>query len=85
MDGFIWIIIGLTSTILLINQILNKSAFEKLNFSEISSLTEKRVFGRKKFSLKLKNGKMRDLMQMKNESDILETKKLFKNIGIESN
>ena len=68
--------------IMLIYQVMNKSTSEKLNLSEISSLTEKQVFGRTRFSLKLKNGKLRDLMEMKNESDIIETKELFKNIGI---
>jgi len=82
--GFIWIILGLASMIMLTYQIMKKSTSEKLNLSEISSLTEKQVFGRKRFSLKLKNGKLRDLMEMKNESDIIETKELFKNIGIET-
>ncbi|WP_418514045.1 hypothetical protein [Corallibacter sp.] len=81
--GFIWIILGIFSIVMLIYQLLKKSASEKLNLSDISSLTEKQVFGRKRFSLKLKNGKLRDLMEMKNESDIKETKELFKNIGIE--
>jgi hypothetical protein len=81
--GYIWIILGIFSIVMLIYQLLKKSASEKLNLSEISSLTEKQVFGRKRFSLKLKNGKLRDLMEMKNESDIKETKELFKNIGIQ--
>ena len=81
---FIWIILGLVSLIMLIYQIMKKSTSEKLNLSEISSLTEKQVFGRKRFSLKLKNGKLRDLIEMKNQSDIIETKELFKNIGIET-
>ncbi|RIV68576.1 hypothetical protein [Flagellimonas aequoris] len=83
--GFIWIILGIFSIVILIYQLLKKTASEKLNLSDISSLTEKQVFGRKRFSLKLKNGKLRDLMEMKNESDIKETKELFKNIGIETN
>jgi hypothetical protein len=83
--GFIWIILGIFSIVMLIYQLLKKSASEKLNLYDISSLTEKQVFGRKRFSLKLKNGKLRDLMEMKNESDIIETKELFKNIGIEIN
>lgn len=80
--GFIWIILGLASVIMVIYHITKKSTSEKLNLSEISSLTEKQFFGRKRFSLKLKNGKLRDLIEMKNESDIIETKELFKNIGI---
>lgn len=82
--GFIWIILGLASIVMLTYQILKKSTSEKLNLSEISSLTEKKVFGQKRFSLKLKNGKLRDLMEIKNESDIKETKELFKSIGIET-
>jgi hypothetical protein len=85
MDGFIWIILGIFSIVLFAYQIFKKTASEKLKISEISSLTEKQFFGRKRFSLKLKNGKLRDLMEMKNETDIEETKKLFKNIGIETN
>ncbi|MGA9326202.1 MAG: hypothetical protein WCE57_10505 [Salegentibacter sp.] len=83
--GFIWIILGVASTGILIYQILKKTASEKLNLSEISSLTEKQVFGRRRFSLKLKNGKFRDLMEMKKESDIIKVKNLFKNIGIKTN
>ncbi len=81
--GFIWIILGLASMTMLIYQIMKKSTSEKLRLSEISSLTERQVFGRKRFSLKLKNGKLRDLKGMKNESDIKEIKELFKNIGIQ--
>ena len=80
--GFIWIILGIFSIVLFIYQILKKTTSEKLNISEISSLNEKQVFGRKRFSLKLKNGKFRDLMEMKNESDIIKTKEMFENIGI---
>lgn len=82
--GFIWIILGVFSVVLFTYQILKKTASEKLKLSEICSLTEKPFFGRKKFSLKLKNGKFRDLIELKNKSDITETKKLFKSIGIKT-
>ncbi|WP_418604065.1 hypothetical protein [Hwangdonia sp.] len=81
--GFIWIILGVFSIVLFTYQILKKTASEKLKLSEISSLIEKQVFGRKWLSLKLKNGKLRDLMEIKKESDIEEAKELFKNIGIQ--
>ncbi len=80
--GFILIILGIFSIVLLTYQILKKTASEKLNISEISSLNEKQVFGQKRFNLKLKNGKFRDLIEMKNESDIIKTKEMFENIGI---
>jgi glucan phosphoethanolaminetransferase (alkaline phosphatase superfamily) len=81
---FIWVILGLACLIVLFYLIMKKSTSEKLKLSEINSLNEKQIFGRKRFSLKLKNGKWRDLIEMKNESNIKETKELFQNIGIET-
>ena len=82
--GFIWIILGITSTGVLIYHRLKKTASEKLDISDISMLTEKQIFGRKRFSLKLRNGKFRDLMEMKKKSDIIEMKKLFEEVGIKT-
>ncbi len=82
--GFIWIIVGLASLGIIIYTILKKSTSEKLKLSEIKSLTEKQVFGKKRFSLQLKNGKFRDLMELKKETDISEIKELLKNIGIKT-
>lgn len=83
--GFIWIILGISSITLLIYQFLKKSTSEKLKLSEISAFTERQILGRNRFSLKLKNGKLRDLGAMRNQSDISETKKFFRNIGVEMN
>src|SRR5690606_19416448 len=55
--GFIWIILGIISTGTLIYHRLKKTASEELNLSDISMLTEKQLFGRKRVSLKLTNGK----------------------------
>ncbi|MGM1057048.1 MAG: hypothetical protein ACQEWG_14260 [Bacteroidota bacterium] len=82
--GFIWIIVGLASLVLLIYTFLKKSTSEKLKLSEITSLTEKNIFGRKRFCLQLKNGKYRDLMELKKGTDISEMKELFRNIGIKT-
>lgn len=83
--GFIWGTIGIASLVILIYQISRKSAAEKLKLTEIISLQEDQFFGRKRFSLKLKNGKYRDLLEVKNEVDIFEIKQLFRNNGIEVN
>lgn len=82
--GFIWIILGLTSTGILIYHRLKKTASEILDLRDISILTEKRVFGQKRFSLKLRNGKFRDLTEVKKESDMIEMKKLFEEVGIKT-
>ncbi|MFO8147766.1 MAG: hypothetical protein R6U03_10295 [Gillisia sp.] len=82
--SFIWIIVGLASLVILIYTFLKKSTSEKLKLSEITSLTEKNIFGRKRFCLQLKNGKYRDLMELKKGTDISEMKELFRNIGIKT-
>ena len=82
--GFIWIIVGLASLSILIYTMLKKSTSEKLKLSEITSLPEKQFFGRNMIRLQLKNGKLRDLMELKKESDISEMKELLKNIGIKT-
>lgn len=81
--GFIWIVLGIFLIILQSYQIFKKSFKEKLNFSEISYLNEIQFFRRKNLSIKLKNGKSRDLLTIKTTADILETKRLFESIGID--
>ena len=76
-----WIILGIISLILLY-KMQKKVSSEKIPISEISSLTEKEVFGRKRFRLKLKNGKYRELLWLKNKSDITQTKELFRDLGV---
>lgn len=61
-----------------------KINFWKTKFIRIVSLEEKQFLGRIKISLKLKNGKSRDLTQMKSQSEISEIKKMFENIGIKT-
>lgn len=80
--GFIWIILGIFLAITLIYQIIKISASNKLKLSEIHSVNEKQFFGRKRISLKLENGKSRDLIDVKNEADLRDVKNFFKNIGI---
>lgn len=82
--GFIWIILGVLGIIALIHNLMKTSASDKLELTEINSLQEKQFFGRKKISLKLKNGKSRDLIAVKNEADIKAIKTFFCNLDIET-
>ena len=52
--GFIWIILGITSTGILIYHRLKKTASDKLDLSDISMLTEKQYFWTKKVQPKTK-------------------------------
>jgi|26BtaG_2_1085354.scaffolds.fasta_scaffold01695_2 hypothetical protein len=82
--GFIWILLGLVIIVLIAYQLLKKTASEKLKLSDISSLNEKQFFGRKMLRLKLKNGKTRDLIDVKSQKDISEIKAFFNTIGIQT-
>ena len=81
--GFIWIILGLVFLIGIIHQILTLSTSDHLKLSEIHSVKEKQFLGQKKISLKLKNGKTRDLIDVKTEAETKAMKVFFKNLGIE--
>lgn len=80
----IYIIFGIAGVILLLYKTFKKSASRKIFFDEIESLNEKTVFGQKRFSLKLKNGKLRDLHDLKTQSEITELKNTFEKIGIKT-
>lgn len=82
--GFIWILLGLVIIVLITYQLVKKTASEKLKLSDISSLNEKQFFGRKMLRLKLKNGKTRDLIDVKSQKDISEIKAFFNTIGIQT-
>ncbi len=71
----IWIIMGVVGIILLLYLLFKKSAAEKIDIDKIDSLKEKTVFGRKRFYIKLKNGKQRNLYELNSKSQITELKK----------
>ena len=83
MSWFIWLIVGLSSVILIIYQITKKSAEENLQLSKIHSLHEKNFLGREILSLKLNNGKFRDILIVKSETDKVKIKSFFKDIGFQ--
>jgi len=80
----IWIITGITALIIIIYQVFKKSAAAKIKLHDIVELKEKTVLGRNRFSLKLKNGKFRDVCEFKSEIEIAEMKSLFEQIGIKT-
>ncbi|MDX1279374.1 hypothetical protein [Oceanihabitans sediminis] len=79
---YIWIGIGIVSIITLYLFIFKKSSAENVNVEEISLLKEKSIFGRKRFSLELENGKNRDLGNFNNEFELVKARELFSKIGI---
>tara|TARA_R110000744_G_scaffold25339_1_gene62969 strand:- start:204 stop:641 length:438 start_codon:yes stop_codon:yes gene_type:complete len=83
--GYIWILVGILSIAVLVYLLLKKTTLEKIPLNQIKRLKEKQVLGRKRFSLELQNGKLRDLTKLNNQSDITDLKRMFSDIGIESN
>ncbi len=80
-----WVLIGISSLVGLLYNLTKKTATAMLKLESISYLNERQIFGKKRYSLKLKNGKQRDLIELKSPIDILEAKRFFKDIGIETN
>ncbi|WP_445720678.1 hypothetical protein [Flavobacterium sp.] len=83
--GFIeivWLILGIASIIILFLFIYKKSTSEKIPVDEIERIKEKSIFGRRRFSIQLKDGKNRDLNEIKTQSEFNEFKKVFSEIGI---
>jgi len=83
--GFIeyfWIGLGIISLIVLFMFVFKMSTAQKISIGEITRLEEKTVFGKNRFSLKLKNGKKRNLGNFKDQNELAKARELFSKIGI---
>jgi hypothetical protein len=78
----VWLILGVSSIIVLFLYAFKKSTSEKIQVDSIEKIKERSFFGRRKFSIQLKDGKNRDLIGIKNQSEFDELKKMFTKIGI---
>ena len=78
----IWLILGIVSIVVLYFYFFKKSSQEKIEIKTIDRLTEKTVFGSKRLSLKLTNGKSRDLAYLKTSEEIIKVKKMLSKIGV---
>ena len=83
--GFIeyfWIGLGIISLVVLFMFVFKMSTAEKISIVEITELEEKTAFGKNRFSLKLENGKKRNLGNFKDQFELVKARKLFTKIGI---
>ena len=78
----IWFTLGIPSLIILYQFIFKRTTKEKISIAEISGLKEKSILGRSRFSIKLLNGKKRELSELKTQAEFNELKKMFNEIGI---
>ena len=79
---YFWIAIGTISIIALFFFLFKNSTAEKIKVGQIKRLNEKSVFGRKRFSLELKNGKKRILGNFKNEFELVKMRDILTKVGI---
>jgi len=82
---YMWIIIALASMVILWFFIFSKSTAGKVPHDQILRVIEKKVLGKRKLQLQLKNRKTRDLPQMKTNTDHLALRKIFEDAGFEIN
>ena len=79
-----WFVLGIISLVFLYLFIFKKSTSEKILVEEIKLLKQKNIFWKKAFLLELNNGKTRELLEIKTQSEYIELKKTFSEIGIKT-
>jgi hypothetical protein len=79
-----WVLISLISIFILLFLIFKKTSQSSIKIKDIDWFLQKEFFGRKSFKLKLKNGKVRDLLNLKKQSQVDELENLFRKAGISS-
>ncbi|HKJ42760.1 MAG TPA: hypothetical protein VKA27_11740 [Sunxiuqinia sp.] len=72
--NIVWLLIGIGALLYAAYIVLMKSSQNKIHFHEIELLTEKQRFGKVVYSLKLKNGKSRDLPNIENKEEFEDLK-----------
>lgn len=78
----IWLVLGVVSIVILYNSIFKKSTREKIPIDQIKGLNQRIFLGRKKYFIELKNGKTRDLVEVKSESEFAKLRTMFTKNGI---
>lgn len=81
--GFIWIGLIVLSLGIIFYQIFKISSAQKIKLDQIEFLKEKSIFGRSRYSLKLTNGRFRNLKTLRKQSELDALKKFFSEIGVQ--
>lgn len=78
----IWLILGVVAGGFLYHFIFKRTGLEKIPADQIQGFNERVSSGRKKYSLSLKNGKTRDLPEVKTDEEAKKVITMFKKNGI---
>ncbi|MFT5254044.1 MAG: hypothetical protein ACI87N_003107 [Flavobacteriales bacterium] len=78
----LWLVIGMFAVVILHKYIFKKSGSEKIPIDQIKGINESTFLGRKRYFIVLKNGKQRDLLEVKTDTQFTTVRKLFVKNGI---
>ena len=78
----IWLLLATVSIFILYDSIFKKSGKEKIAIDKIKGLNQRVFLGRTKYFIALKNGKNRDLLDVKSEADFSKLRAMFTKNGI---
>ena len=76
----IFIVIGSGSIILLYIILLKKTTLNNIPIDAIERLSDKKMFWKKQYGIRLKNGRFRDLKEIKTQKEFNELKELVERI-----
>ncbi|MBC5839013.1 hypothetical protein [Flavobacterium muglaense] len=78
----IWLILGVVAGGFLYHFIFKRTGLEKIPADQIQGFNERVSSGRKKYSLSLKNGKTRDLPEVKTAEEAKKVTTMLKKNGV---
>jgi hypothetical protein len=78
----LWLVLGMISVVILHKYIFKKSGSEKIPIDQIKGINESTFLGRKRYFIVLKNGKHRDLLEVKTDAQFTAVRKLLVKNGI---
>ena len=78
----LWLVLGMFSVVILHKYIFKKTGSEKIPADQIKGLNESVFLGRKKYFIVLQNGKQRDLLAVKSDTELAQVRKLFTKNGL---
>ena len=82
LEIIIWSTIGAFSFIIGLFLFLKRSIQQKIPIDAINGLSKSNILGRSKYSIELKNGKKRELPNVKTQGQFKEVQKMFDKIGV---
>jgi hypothetical protein len=78
----LWLVLGMIAVVILHKYIFKKSGSKKVPIDQIKGINESTFLGRKRYFIVLKNGKHRDLLEIKTDTQFTTVRKLFVKNGI---